>query len=125
MLGAIHFVGTAMQRLAVAEVNAKTTESCTALSFALDCTNEDEQALECVRLLLEAKADVPRTFQSRHHLHWGKFLKQTQMKVTFHLRVFFFGAESVDSLDLQLKSFADQRCCKSASFGMHSLGPCA
>ncbi|CAL1145060.1 unnamed protein product [Cladocopium goreaui] len=50
-------------------VNAKTTESCTALSFALDCTNEDEQALECVRLLLEAKADVPRTFQSRHHLH--------------------------------------------------------
>jgi len=39
-------------------VNAKTTESCTALSFALDCTNEDEQALECVRLLLEAKADV-------------------------------------------------------------------
>lgn len=75
MLGAIHFVGTAMQRLAVAEVNAKTTESCTALSFALDCTNEDEQALECVRLLLEAKADVPRTFQSRHHLHWGKFFK--------------------------------------------------
>lgn len=39
-------------------VNAKTTESCTALSFALDCTNEDEQTLECVRLLLEAKADV-------------------------------------------------------------------
>lgn len=46
---------------AVAEVNAKTTQSCTALSFALDCTNEDEQTLDCVRLLLEAKADVPQS----------------------------------------------------------------
>ena len=65
IIGAIQ-LGQQCNGLPQLKVNAKTTESCTALSFALDCTNEDEQTLECVRLLLEAKADVPS-----HHVFFS------------------------------------------------------
>eukprot|EP00913_Durusdinium_trenchii_P014807 g13885.t1 len=40
------------------KVNSRSCEGCTALSFALDCTGNDETANRCVQILLEAKADV-------------------------------------------------------------------
>jgi len=41
-----------------AMVNAKTSDGCTALAFALDCTYDDDRAIECAKLLLDARADV-------------------------------------------------------------------
>lgn len=49
-------VGELLQKRAW--VNSRSCEGCTALSFALDCTGNDETANRCVQILLEAKADV-------------------------------------------------------------------
>jgi len=42
------------------KVNAKASDGCTALAFALDCTSDDDRAIECAKLLLDARADVTR-----------------------------------------------------------------
>ena len=44
----------------MAKVNAKSSEGCTALAFAIDCTFDDDRAIECAKILLEARADVTR-----------------------------------------------------------------
>ena len=32
------------------KVNAKASDGCTALAFALDCTSDDDRAIECAKL---------------------------------------------------------------------------